>query len=292
MKFTYLLSFALLLTSSQSQASPLDTKKIEALTGIKGEYNEKEAVFKISYPRKDLHVTAAGVTITPAMGLTAWAAFTKPGDHTIVMGDIVLTEDQVNHAMSVALENGLEVTALHNHFFFDTPKIMFMHIGGMGSEEQLATAVGKVFAALKELKPTQDAFPHVALDPSKTSLSAKKIEDILGEKGQLKDGVYKVTIGRTTQMDGYEMGKAMGVNTWAAFIGSDERALVDGDFAMQESELQGVLKALRSSGINIVAIHNHMAGEQPRIVFLHYWGVGSSVELARGLKKALELRTR
>ena len=288
MKSSHLFGFILLLASSQALASPLDTKKIEAITGIKGEYNEKEAVFKVSYPRKDLHVTAAGVTITPAMGLTAWAAFTKPGDHTIVMGDIVLTEDQVNHAMSVALENGLDVTALHNHFFFDNPKIMFMHIGGMGSEEQLATAVGKVFAALKDPKPTKDTFPHVALDQSQTSLSPKDIDDILGEKGQLKDGVYKVTIGRTTQMDGHEMGKAMGVNTWAAFIGSDDRAVVDGDFAMRESELQGVLKALRSSGINIVAIHNHMVGEQPRIVFLHFWGVGSSVELAHGLKKALD----
>ena len=281
-------AIACIAVTTQVFAGTLDTRKIEAITGIKGEFNEKEGVFKVSFPRKDLQVKAAGVTITPAMGLTAWAAFTKPADHTMVMGDIVLTEDQVNHVMSVALDNGLEVTALHNHFFFDTPKVMFMHIGGMGGEEQLATAVGKVFAALKEPKPVEGSFPHVDLSPSRTSLSPKKIEDILGEKGQLKDGVYKVTMGQTTKMQGQEVGKAMGVNTWAAFIGSDDKALVDGDFAMFEDELQGVLKALRSSGINIVAIHNHMVGELPRIVFLHYWGVGDTAGLTRGLKKALE----
>ena len=128
----------------------LNTAKIEQLTGVKGELNDKEGVLTVRVPRTDLAVTAAGVKLTPPMGLTAWAAFQKVGDQTMVMGDIVLLEDQVNPAMSVALNNGLEVTALHNHFFWDTPKVMFMHIGGMGNEDTLAGAVGKVFATLKE----------------------------------------------------------------------------------------------------------------------------------------------
>jgi hypothetical protein len=274
------LSFAVLLAASQAK---LDTANIEQLTGLKGTLNEKEGVFKVSYPRSDLQVTAAGVKMTPALGLTAWTAFTKVGDHVAVMGDIVLTEDQVNPAMSAALDNGLEVTALHNHFFWETPRVMFMHIGGMGDETKLATAVGKVFAKLKE----KGEVPNADIDPAKTSLDPAKIDAVLGQKGELKDGVYKVTIGRDTKMHGHSMGNAMGVNTWAAFAGGDDQAMVDGDFAMLESELQPVLKALRGAGINIVAIHQHMTNETPRIMFLHYWGFGPAAKLAGGLKTAL-----
>jgi hypothetical protein len=265
-------------------ASKLDSAKIEALTGAKGAFNEKEGVFKVSFPRTDLNVTAAGVHLTPPMGLTAWAAFTKVGAHTAVMGDMVLTEDQVNPAMSAALDNGLTVTALHNHFFWEQPRVMFMHIGGMGDESKLAAAVGKVFEAMKQQGPV----PEASIDPASSTLDAKKIEAVLGRKGEMTKGVYKVTIGRETKMAGHTMGNTMGVNTWAAFAGTDDRAVVDGDFAMLESELQNVLKALRHAGINIVAIHQHMTGENPRVMFLHYWGVGRTEDLAKGLAAALE----
>jgi Domain of Unknown Function (DUF1259) len=265
----------------------LDTAKIEQLTGGKGELNAQEGVFKVSVPRTDLAVTAAGVKMTPPMGLTSWAAFQQVSTQTMVMGDIVLLEDQVNPVMSVALSNGLEVTALHNHFFWDTPKVMFMHIGGMGSQEALAGAVGKVFATIKETSGGKGTVPHADLDPAKTSLDPKHIEEILGVKGQMANGVYKVTIGRATNMHGRDVGNTMGVNTWAAFVGSDDTAVVDGDFAMLESELQPVLKALRGADINVVAIHQHMAMESPRVMFLHYWGVGPTRALATGLKAAL-----
>jgi len=266
----------------------LDTVKIEQLTGAKGAFSEKEGVFKVSVPRTDLNVTAAGVKITPPLGLTSWAAFMKAGDRTMVMGDTVLLEDQVNPAMSVALENGLEVTALHNHFFWDTPKVMFMHIGGMGDEEKLAGAVGKVFAKIKETSGGKGKVPRSKLDPAKTSLDPNRIENTLGVKGEMGSGVFKVTIGRKTQMSGHEVGNAMGVNTWAAFVGSDGLAAVDGDFAMFEDELQPVLKTLRHAGINIVAIHQHMTMESPRMIFLHYWGVGATTDLAKALKAALD----
>ena len=265
----------------------LDTAKIEQLTGVKGELNTQEGVFKVSVPRSDLAVTVAGVKMTPPLGLTSWAAFQPMGNQTMVMGDLVLLEDQVNPVMSVALTNGIEVTALHNHFFWDSPKVMFMHIGGMGSTEALAGAVGKVFATIKETSGGKGSVPHAELEPAKTSLDPKAIEEILGVKGQMANGVYKVTIGRTTKMHDHEVGNTMGVNTWAAFVGSDDTAAVDGDFAMLESELQPVLKALRGAGINIVAIHHHMAMESPRVLFLHYWGVGPTRALATGLKAAL-----
>jgi len=275
-----------------AESATLDTAKIEELTGVEGKLDEREGAFKVSVPRSDLSVTAAGVRLTPPMGLTSWAAFKRAGAHTMVMGDTVLLEDQVNAVMSVALDNGLEVTALHNHFFWDTPKVMFMHIAGMGDAEKLAAAVGKVFAKIKETSGGKGEVPTVDIDPSKTSLAREKIEAVLAAKGDLKDGVYKVVLGRMAQMHGTDIGNTMGVNTWAAFAGADDRAVVDGDFAMLEPELQGVLKALRGNGINIVAIHQHMTGESPRIMFLHYWGVGSTAALAKGLKAALDTQKR
>ncbi len=199
-----------------------------------------------------------------------------------------IEDDQVNPVMSTALDNGLEVTALHNHFFWDSPKVMFMHIAGMGDEARLASAVGKVFAKIKETSGGKGEVPHAHIDPANSTLDPKQVDAVLGNRGELKDGVYKVTIGRETRMHGEAMGSTMGVNTWAAFAGGDDKAVVDGDFAMLESELQGVLKALRGAGINIVAIHQHMSGESPRVLFLHFWGVGRTEDLARGIKAAFD----
>lgn len=265
----------------------LDTGRIEKLTGLKGTMNQQEGVFRVNFPRNDFQATVGGNRLIPDQGLTAWAAFTRAGDHAMVMGDIVLLENEVNPVMSAALDNGLEVTALHNHFLWDSPKVMFMHIGGMGDEESLARAVGRVFGKLKEVISTKPSMPAANIDPAKTSFDPEDIEQIIGAAGVLKNGVYKIVIGRTAKMGEHEVGKEMGINTWAAFAGSEQQAVVDGDVAMVESEVQGVLKALRRANINIVAIHNHMIGESPRYVFLHYWGVGPVEDLAKGLKAAL-----
>src|SRR5258708_966517 len=278
-----IVALSLLALPAFAAKNGLDTARIEQITGLKGKWNEKEGVFKVEMPRSDLAVTAAGVKMTPPLGLTAWAAFTSAGGHIVVMGDMVLTEDQVNPAMSAALDNGLEVTALHNHFFWESPRVMFMHIGGMGDEAKLATGVAKVFEAMKQ----KFDVPSANIDPANSTLDPKKIDAVLGRSGQTNKGVYKITIGREVKMAGHTMGNTMGVNTWAAFAGSDEQAIVDGDFAMLESEMQSVLKALRHAGMNIVAIHQHMTGESPRMMFLHYWGVGRTEDLARGLRNAL-----
>ncbi|WP_241768617.1 DUF1259 domain-containing protein [Myxococcus xanthus] len=267
----------------------IDTADIERRTGAKGELSADEGVFKVNLPRTDLKVGAAGVKLIPPLGLTAWAAFKRVGDATMVMGDIVLLEDQVNPVMDVALQNGLEVTALHNHFFWEQPKVMFMHISGMGETARLADAVGKVFTRLRETAGGKGRVPRASVDPARSKLDVTKLDALLGQKGTSKDGVYKVTVGRTVRIYGHEMGKAMGVNTWAAFAGTPQQAVVDGDFAILESELQPVLKALRAANIDIVAIHNHMTGEEPRMLFLHYWGVGPADALARGVRSAMEL---
>ena len=287
-KTIVLILLPLLAAEAHAADTKLDTVRIEPLTGAKGQLNEKEGVFKVSVPRSDLKVITAGVKMTPPLGLTSWAAFTRVGDHTAVMGDTVMTEDQVNAVMSVALDNGLEVTALHNHFFWDQPKVMFMHVGGIGDAEKLASAVGKVFAKIKETSSGGEV-PRVDIDSSKNSLDTRKLDEVLGAKGEASpNGVHKVTIPKLTKMHGHEMGAAMGVNTWAAFAGTEQQAVVDGDFAMYDDELQAVLKSLRKSNINVVAIHNHMTHENPRVVFLHYWGVGTAQELAKGIRAALD----
>jgi len=270
----------------------LDTAKIESITGLKGVANEKENSFKISKPRTDVAITVDQARLAPFMGLTSWATFT-PGtkDGVMVMGDMVLFEDEVNSVMTVALDKGLAVTALHNHFFFDDPKVYFMHIGGEGSVDKLAEGVRAIFDKVKEIR-TANAQPAKSFGlgqlPEKSSIDGEAISQVFAKKGDAKDGMYKITIGRETKMEcGCTVGNTMGINTWAAFAGTSDDALVVGDFVMLENELQTVLKTLRGNGINIVAIHQHMTGENPRMMFLHYYGRGKALALAEAVKAAL-----
>ena len=285
---------ALTLSGSALAASAptaMDGARIEQLTGLKGSYSKDENVFKVTKPRNDVAVKVDGVAMAPFMGLTSWAAFTPAhGSMVMVMGDMVLFEDEVNPAMSAALDSGLEVTALHNHFFYDQPKVFFMHIGGMGDVNQLAKGVRAIFDRVAQIRSKQAApADHFEGDVgSPSAITAAPIEQVLGGKAQSQDGMVKVTVGRNGQMNGTAIGNQMGVNTWAAFAGTDDHAVVDGDFVMRENELQTVLKAMRSEGINIVAIHQHMTGENPRYLFLHYWGKGKAVDLAKSVKKALD----
>src|SRR5213075_1387334 len=191
-----------------------------------------------------------------------------------------------------ALDNGLSVTALHNHFFFDQPKVFFMHIEGEGTIEKLASAVKKVYDTTKAIRGP-DAKPgesfSVVGQPSlteKNSINAAPLNEIFETKGESKDGMVKFTIGRPAKMHGVTIDKDMGVNTWAAFAGSDDNAVVDGDFAVTEDELQPVLKSLLKDKINIVAIHQHMTHEEPPIMFFHYWGRGRAKDLGEALKSA------
>ena len=267
-----------------------DAAVIQRITRIQPEV--KDGVVKVNVPRTDLHVVVDGTALAPFQGLTTWAAFQAAGAQTMVMGDMTLTEAQVSPALTAALENGLEVTALHNHFAYDQPRIYFMHIGGLGTTEALATGVKRTLDAADAAKASPEgrfAGPPI---PSTSTIDPKPLEAALGASAQAKDGMAKFVFAKATRMHGVEAGAAMGVNTWATFAGSPDAAVVDGDFAMLETELQGVLKALRKADINIVAIHHHMAGETPRYLFLHYWGRGSVESLTRGLKAALDTQPR
>src|SRR5256886_6063894 len=294
MKKVFILA-AVLAAMSLSALAALDTAKIDNLTGLKGKFNEKEGVYKVTFSRDDVKVVVDRWTMPPFMGLGTWAAFTETKNGAMGMGDTVLFEDEVSPAMSVALDNGLSVTALHNHFYFDEPKVYFMHIEGEGSVDKLAGAVKKIYDTIKTIrgpnaKPA-NTFEEGVLGqgslPEKNSINAAPLNEIFGMQGESKDGMVKFTIGRPAKMHGVKIDKEMGVNTWAAFAGSDDNAVVDGDFAVTEDELQPVLKSLLKNKINIVAIHQHMTHEEPRIMFFHYWGRGSAKDLAQAVKGGL-----
>jgi hypothetical protein len=290
--------FSLLLLSSfahpaLAQPSSFDPSPIEAAVGIKGTLNPAGDVYKISKPRPGMNARINGWTLPPFLGSGSWAAFTPSGEgRVMVMGDNVLFEDEVAATLSAALDNGLEVTALHNHFFYDQPKLYYMHISGMGSPATVGAAVKAVLDTPEKIRK---AHPTPASDYSSKTLPAENhitgapLESLLGAKGEANNGMFKITLGRETNMRGQRLGGAMGVSTWAGFAGTDEQAVVAGDFAVLEGELQAVLKSLEKSDINILAIHQHMTHEEPRILFLHYWGQGKAQDLAKALRAAVNL---
>jgi hypothetical protein len=266
----------------------LDAQKIAAASGAQA--TPKGNVVRIEWPRDDVPFKVDGMPLKPFAGLGSWAAFAPAPHGAMMMGDTVVFEDEATPALDAALASGLEVTALHNHFFYDEPKVFFMHIGGHGEPEKLAAGVKSVWDAIKAVRKENAApakqFKGAA--PQAGKIDAASIEQILGHKGQSKDGIVKVSVGREGTMHKVKVGEAMGLNTWAAFSGSDELAAADGDFIMTGDEVQPVLKALRKANIHIVALHNHMIGEQPAFFFLHFWGKGPVQELAKGVKSALD----
>lgn len=282
---------AIACASIDFSSAAIDGAKIDQITGLKGKLNEKENVYKVTWPRGEVKVEVDGWTMPPFMGLGTWAAFTQ-GSNTevMMMGDTVLFEDEVNSAMSAALDNGLSVTALHNHFLFDHPKVYFMHIEGQGKAEELATAVRKVYDKIRAVRSAdpqpKDSFGARSL-PDKNSISPEPLNKVFRLTGEVNNGMVKFSLGHPATMHGIQIDNAMGVNTWMAFAGSDDNALVDGDFAVTEDQLQSALKAMRVGGINIVAIHSHMTNEQPRILFFHYWGRGPAKKLAETIQGAL-----
>lgn len=275
------------------KSAPIDEAAVASATGGKPE--SADGTVKVSFPRTDVPVEVDGAKLAPFLGLTSWAGFSpgKGGVEAMVMGDLVLFEDEVNPVMSALFESGVEVTALHNHFFYVKPAVFFMHIGGEGTVATLGKGVKAAMEKVAEIRkksPKPAERSGAAPLPAKNTIDGPKLDAVFGVKGATKDGMYKATMGRAaTAACGCPIGKTMGVNTWAAFQGSDDNASVDGDFAVTEAELQGVLKTLRAGGIDIVAIHSHMTGENPRILFLHYWGRGKAADLANVVKKALDL---
>ena len=271
----------------------LDQKVIADASGAAAT-STPDGVVKIGWSRTDVTVTVDGMTLPPAAGLGSWAAFAPMGNGAMVMGDTVVFEDEVDAAMDAAFAHGLSVTALHNHFFHDTPKVYFMHIGGEGNAEALAAAVKSVWDAIRAVRAAhlsrRRRFGEKAPTPGKVDAAA--ITSVVGQPAVDMQGVAKVTIGRSGTMHGANVGGSMGLTTWAAFSGSDALAAMDGDFIMSAAEVQPVLQALRKGGIHIVALHSHMIGEQPNFYFTHFWSTGKAQDLARALRTALDAQSK
>ena len=273
--------------SNQPKKKELDIAKLEQALEMKG--ITKDGEFKVTVPQNDLNVIVDGFRIIPPMGLGSWAAFTSGPEGAMVMGDIVVTESDLKPVQQEVISQGLTVTAIHNHFVRDKPHVMYMHIGGMGTEEELARGVKAVLEKVKEVRGLNPA--DGSKDPVQFDLDTAMLNRILRSTGEISRGVYKHTIGRPDvdlKDHNAKVTSFLGFNTWAAWQGTPEKAAVAGDFAMLENEVAPVIKALIENGIEVVAVHNHMVHEQPRIFFLHYWGVGPAEKLATGLKAALD----
>lgn len=267
--------------------SPLDISAIERIIGRKGVAMDGQ--FRVTIPQNDLNMQMDGFRINPAMGLGTWVAFASAGRGARVMGDIIALGQEVQAVEREIVAQGLRVTALHNHFLRESPRIMYLHISGRGQTDSLAVAVKHVFdtiASLRHADPAQAAAAEV-----ENSLDTQKISGIMGYSGEMNHGVYKITISRpdvNLSLDGNPVTAFMGFNTWAAWQGAPAHAAVAGDFAMLANEVPRVIEALVRNGIEVVAVHNHMINESPPIIFLHYWGTGDALALARGLRAALD----
>ena len=271
------------------EVPPLDTLLIERVMGVKGKASNGE--YKVTIPQNDLSIIVDNFKIIPAMGLGTWIAFTSSANGAMVMGDIVLTETDLKPIQWEVIKQGLTITAVHNHFIRNHPNVMYMHIGGSGPTEQMAEKAKAVLDKVKEVRGGDPLAGTASTGAVPNTLDTKKLDYILGYKAEMSKGVYKYTIGRpdvSLREHGVPVTTFLGFNTWAAFQGTPEKAAVAGDFAMLENEVAPVIKALVENGIEVVAVHNHMVHEQPRIFFLHYWGVGDAEQLAHGLKSALE----
>jgi hypothetical protein len=282
-----LVAVATLAFAAAANAQEIDWKKVDEALGRTGAVSGD--VHRYGFPRSDLQVTLDGVTIRPALALGGWAAFKPAHGGAMVMGDLVLLETEINPVMAKLIENGIEITAVHNHLLRGNPATFYMHIGGHGDPVKLATAIRTALAESKTpLTPPAPPVSQPAID-----LDTDQLDQIIGVKGQANGGVYQMGVPRRDPIseNGMQIAPAgpMGVATAINFQPTGGgKAAITGDFVLTGEEVNPVIKALRTNGIEITAIHSHMLTEQPRLIFMHFWANDDALKLARGLRAALD----
>lgn len=305
LKATALIVGASVVDIKSAQASMLEKAKktppltaseiasIEAAMGKKGTYKEAEATHTTPLPRNDLKVSVKGEAVPIPFGFGGWVSIkrTLNGKSAVLMSDAVLLEDEVNPLISAVHANGLEISAIHNHFFYESPRIFYMHIHGMGTPQELAK---KYAAAISDTKLSVKNQAPANSAPAKTGrelFDIPQLNAVVKYEAVVNGPTIKYVVGRDdlkiTAM-GAEMTPSIGLNSWASFTGTMDKAFMAGDIAMLEHEVNAVVKSLRSNNIEVVALHNHMLGDNPRMIFLHYLGTGSAITLAKGFRSALD----
>lgn len=283
-------SLALLMASMTANAAEIEWKKVDAALGKTGAA-QPGGIYKYGLPRSDLHVTLDGVEIKPALALGGWLAFQPMGDKAMVMGDLVLTADEVNPVLSKLEAGGVSVTAIHNHLLRASPATFYMHVSGEGDPEKLAAVLHDALSASKTPFAPPASPPAASVTAQPIDLDAAALDQALGAKGKPNNGVYQFSIPRadTIKAGGMDvpapMGSAIAINFQPTGTG---KAAITGDFVLTGMEVNPVVRALRDNGIEVTAIHNHMLDDQPRLFFLHFWANDDAGKLAKGLKAALD----
>jgi len=269
-----------------TQPGALEWKQVEEAMGRSGAVQADGAI-KFAMPRKDLKVVVGGIAVKPGLALGSWAAFKKEQSQAMLMGDLVLSGDEVAPVMARLQDGGVEVTALHNHLLDESPRVMYMHIGGQGDAVKLATALHDALALTK----TPGAAPASTAPAEKIGIDVGQIERILGHNGKVNGGILQIAVPRSEKilMHGMQVPPSMGVATGLNFQPTENgRAAIAGDFVLLAREVNPVIQALREHGIGVTGLHSHMLEEQPRLFFMHFWAEGDAVKLAQGLRAALD----
>jgi hypothetical protein len=285
---------ALPLTRKTPELSAAEIASIEAALGKKGAYKGAESTHTTPLPRNDLMVKIKGETVPIPFGFGGWVSFKKTmdGKSAMVMSDTVLLQEEVNPLISAAQANGLEIAAIHNHFFYEDPRIFYMHIHGMGEVEELAKKFADAISDSKLLPANQPAASVTPGPAGKENFDVPVLDKIVKYTGVVNGPTYKYTVGRNNlkiYAMGVEMTPSIGLNSWASFAGKQDDAHIAGDIAMQQHEVNDVIRALRKNNLEVVAVHNHMLGDDPHMIFLHYYGRGKANALAQGFREALDV---
>ncbi len=281
-----LIAFSLL-AQSAPQNTNYEWRPVESALGRSGKL-QPDDTFKFSMPRRDLRVSVAGTPIKPGLALGSWIAFVGAPDHAMVMGDLVLTESEVEPVMIKLQQMGIQVTAVHNHLLNETPRVMYMHVESHGNAVQLGKAIHDALV-LTKTPPPDSGSP--ATSPDSLGIDPAQIGQILGHKATVNGGIVQVSVPRSERImdEGIEVPPSMGTATALNFQPTGNgHAAIAGDFALLPNEVNPVLKILRENGIQVTALHSHMLNDEPHLLFMHFWANDDAAKLAKGLRAALD----